>query len=156
MALLYHCWCHCDSCRSGTLGLANAFRHTGQIYDQQWAKWQLWFRIMRLFEKTEELFLSLLSAARCHLKDNCPAGHFTHCGTLHPSNSDIFIELSDTWICLSSLHHISTLLWFCDWFWLGKRGEKSHQKWFLIFIFIWSEAFLSCIAHTHIQKNKFS
>lgn len=122
VALLCHCWWHWDSCRSGTLGLASASRHAGPIYDQQWAKWQLRFKIMSLFRRIEELFLSFLSAAHCHLKDNCPAGHFTHGGSLHPRNTGIFIELSGMWsICL---HHATSATSVIDSDW-EKRWKIS-------------------------------
>lgn len=153
MALLYPCRCHCDSCRSGTLGLANASRHTGQIDDQQWAKWQLSFKLMSLFQRTEKLFLSLLAAARCHCKDNCPAGHFTHGGSLPPSDCGIVIELSDTERRIVDLS-VFIMPHQHTWILIGKRGEKSPRKQFLIFIR--SEAFLSRVAYVHIQKNTLS
>lgn len=93
---------------SGTLGLTNASRHIGQIYDQQWAKWQLWFKIMHLFERTKEhshLFYHLSITIWRTIAQLGTSPAVAHC---IQAIMLFFIEFSDTWIYLPSSHHIST------------------------------------------------
>lgn len=77
--------------RTGTLGLASASSDKFMISSGQSGSFDLnCCACLKGLGTCSHLFLSALYR---HLEDDCLAGHFAHCGSLHPGNGDIFYRI---------------------------------------------------------------
>lgn len=79
--------------QSGKRELTNASRHVGRIMIISGQSGSFDLKLCAYLKGSRSCSHLFLPATRHRLDNGCPAGHFTHCGSLHPGNNNSFYRI---------------------------------------------------------------